>query len=240
MACFMDGALGEGLVVMHQRLVRSQTTDGAAAVAPVVPSPLPKRALDVAGASLGLVAAAPLLALSALAIKCTSRGPVLYSQVRIGKEGAPFRIYKLRTMRADAELRLAEVMHLNVHARDLGDGRMYKIADDPRVTKVGRFLRRFSLDELPQLVNVVKGEMSLVGPRPLTPAEDCHVVGPARRRSSVLPGVTGPWQVLGRNAIPFEEMMWLDCMYVGRWSFATDLRLLARTIPAVLRGEQPC
>jgi lipopolysaccharide/colanic/teichoic acid biosynthesis glycosyltransferase len=229
---------------MHQRLLRSQTTDdlaAGAAVAPVVPSAPPlKRALDVAGALLGLVAAAPLLALCALAIKCTSRGPVLYRQVRVGRHGAPFRIYKLRTMRADAELRLAEVMHLNVHARDLGDGRMYKIADDPRVTKLGRFLRRFSLDELPQLLNVLKGEMSLVGPRPLTQEEDGHVVGAARRRASVAPGLTGPWQVLGRNAIPFEEMMRLDCAYVTGWSFATDLMLLARTIPAVLRGEAPC
>jgi lipopolysaccharide/colanic/teichoic acid biosynthesis glycosyltransferase len=220
-------------------------------VAPVAPSrpaarcvsqrgPLLKRALDVAGASVGLVAAASFLALIAIAIKCTSRGPVLYSQVRIGKGGAAFRIYKLRTMSADAELRLADVMHLNVHARDLGDGRMYKIADDPRVTKVGRFLRRFSLDELPQLVNVIKGEMSLVGPRPLTPMEDRHVVGWARTRSSVAPGITGPWQVLGRNEITFDEMMRLDCRYVTGWSFAADLKLLARTIPAVLQGEQAC
>jgi lipopolysaccharide/colanic/teichoic acid biosynthesis glycosyltransferase len=199
-----------------------------------------KRALDVAGASLVLVAAAPFLALIAIAIKCSSRGPVLYSQVRIGEGGAAFRIYKLRTMSADAELRLADVMGLNVHARDLGDGRMYKIADDPRVTKVGRFLRRFSLDELPQLANVIKGEMSLVGPRPLTPMEDRHVVGWARTRSSVAPGITGPWQVLGRNEIPFDEMMRLDCAYVTRWSLAADLKLLARTIPAVLQGEQVC
>lgn len=238
-------ALGEGLVRKSVSF-ESQTLDGvgvggAPAVAAVVPSPpVLERAFNLAGASLGLVAAAPLLALSAVAIKCTSRGPVLYSQVRIGKDGAPFRIYKLRTMRADAELRLADVMHLNVHARDLGDERMYKIADDPRVTKVGRFLRRFSLDELPQLVNVIKGDMSLVGPRPLTPTEDSHVVGQARRRSSVAPGITGPWQVLGRNAIPFEEMVRLDCAYVSRRSLATDLKLLARTIPAVLRGEQAC
>ena len=199
-----------------------------------------KRALDIVGAFLGLVVAAPLLALIAIGIKCTSRGPVLYSQVRIGKGGAPFRIYKLRTMSANAELRLADVMHLNVHARDLGDGRMYKIGDDPRVTKVGRFLRRFSLDELPQLVNVIKGEMSLVGPRPLTPMEDRHVVGWARTRSSVAPGITGLWQVLGRNHIPFEEMMRLDYGYVTGWSFAADLKLLARTIPAVMQGEQAC
>ncbi len=165
---------------------------------------------------------------------------MLYSQVRIGRNGAPFRIYKLRTMRADAERGLADVLHLNVHARVLGDARIYKIAADPRVTKVGRFLRRFSLDELPQLVNVIKGEMSLVGPRPLTPEEDRHVVGAARRRSAVAPGITGPWQVLGRNAIPFEEMMRLDCAYVSDCSLATDLRLLVRTIPAVLRGEQAC
>jgi len=204
------------------------------------PGWLLKRCLDVAGGLLGLALLSPFLALIAIAIRRTSPGGALYTQVRVGKDGTRFRIYKLRTMVEDADTRLDEVMHLNVHASEFGDGRLYKIVDDPRVTRLGAFLRRFSLDELPQLVNVVKGEMSLVGPRPLAPIEDQHVVGWARTRRSVRPGLTGPWQVLGRNAIPFQEMMRLDCAYVSRWSFARDLALLARTVPAALRGERAC
>lgn len=224
-------------MVTHQRLVRSETTDGfATGTAGVRGAPSLKRALDVVGASLGLVVAAPLLGLCAIAIKCTSRGPVLYSQVRIGKDGAPFRILKLRTMRADAELRLADVMHLNVHARDLGDGRMYKIAGDPRVTSVGRVIRRFSLDELPQLVNVIRGDMSLVGPRPPLPAEVAAYGDDVRRRLLVKPGLTGLWQVSGRSDLPWEECVRLDLRYVENWSISMDLLILARTFLAVIRG----
>ena len=197
-----------------------------------------KRSLDVAVSGLGLVALAPALALIAWSIRADSPGPVFYSQRRCGEGRRPFRIYKFRTMVIDAEERLPEVLHLNVHARDLGDGRLYKIADDPRVTPNGAFLRRYSLDELPQLLNVLRGEMSLVGPRPLTPDEDRHVTEEANLRGTVRPGMTGPWQVQGRNEIPFDEMMRLDCAYVTEWSFARDLRLLALTIPAVFRAQR--
>jgi lipopolysaccharide/colanic/teichoic acid biosynthesis glycosyltransferase len=139
----------------------------------------------------------------------------------------------------DAEAKLADVLHLDMHA-SRGDGRMYKIADDPRVTRLGSFLRRYSLDELPQLVNVLKGDMSLVGPRPLTPTEHANVVGPRLTRSRVKPGITGPWQVLGRNELGFDDMTKLDRAYVENWSFVTDLRLLVRTIPVVLRGQRAC
>jgi lipopolysaccharide/colanic/teichoic acid biosynthesis glycosyltransferase len=199
-----------------------------------------KRSLDVAASALGLALLAPGLALLALGVRCTSRGAAFYTQTRIGKDGVAFQIFKLRTMVAGADARLGEVMRLDVHTRDFGDGRMYKIADDPRVTRFGRFLRRFSLDELPQLFNVLRGEMSLVGPRPLTPTEDAHVVGRARARAGVRPGITGPWQVHGRNRIPFGEMMRLDYAYVAEWSFFRDLALLASTFPAVVRGERSC
>jgi lipopolysaccharide/colanic/teichoic acid biosynthesis glycosyltransferase len=126
------------------------------------------------------------------------------------------------------------VAHLNKHLQPGGDSRMFKIENDPRVTRVGGFLRRYSLDELPQLLNVIKGEMSLVGPRPLILDEDRHVTDWARRRLDLKPGLTGPWQVLGRDDIPFEEMIRLDYSYVSTWSLAEDLRLLARTLPVLV------
>jgi lipopolysaccharide/colanic/teichoic acid biosynthesis glycosyltransferase len=141
-------------------------------------------------------------------------------------------------MCADAEERKAEVAHLNKHARNGGDPRMFKIPDDPRVTRVGRSLRRYSLDELPQLVNVLKGEMSLVGPRPLILVEDQHVTDWARSRLDLKPGVTGLWQSLGSSAIPFEEMIRLDYLYVTNWSLWNDLRLMCQTIPVVFRGRK--
>jgi lipopolysaccharide/colanic/teichoic acid biosynthesis glycosyltransferase len=137
----------------------------------------------------------------------------------------------------DADERLGDLVHLNMHSHDWGDPRLCKIPNDPRVTRFGAFLRRFSLDELPQLMNVLKGEMSLVGPRPLMLSEDRHVA-PAHLRATVKPGITGPWQVAGRNELPFEEMMWLDYLYVVHWSFCGDLRLLACTIPAVIRSQR--
>jgi lipopolysaccharide/colanic/teichoic acid biosynthesis glycosyltransferase len=136
-------------------------------------------------------------------------------------------------MAADADMRKAEVAHLNKH---LGaDDRMFKAPDDPRVTRVGAFLRRYSLDELPQLVNVLRGEMSLVGPRPLILDEDRHVDGWARKRLDLKPGITGLWQVLGRDDIPFEEMVGLDYRYVTNWSLANDLKLVMQTIPVLVR-----
>jgi lipopolysaccharide/colanic/teichoic acid biosynthesis glycosyltransferase len=151
----------------------------------------------------------------------------------MGAEGRRFQILKFRTMCADAEERKAELEHLNNHTED--GPRMFKIANDPRVTSFGRFLRRWSIDELPQLWNVLKGEMSLVGPRPLILAEDENVIGAGRERLRLTPGVTGLWQVLGRSDIPFREMITLDYLYVTNWSLWGDVKLLARTVPRVLQ-----
>jgi lipopolysaccharide/colanic/teichoic acid biosynthesis glycosyltransferase len=202
--------------------------------------PVSKRAFDLCVAVLALVLLAPLLGLIAVAIQIDSPGSALYTQLRAGRARRTFRMYKFRTMVVDADARLGDVLHLDLHAGEHGDPRLYKIASDPRVTRVGAFLRRYSLDELPQLVNVVRGDMSLVGPRPLMLAEDRHVDGPARIRATVKPGITGPWQVGGRNERSFEEMMMLDSTYVTNWSLAGDLRLLAQTIPVVLRPQRAC
>jgi exopolysaccharide biosynthesis polyprenyl glycosylphosphotransferase len=193
-----------------------------------------KRALDLAVSVTGLVLLAPLFAAVAAVIKLDSRGPVFFRQTRMGAGTKTFRIYKFRTMTCDADARKHEVAHLNKHATS-GDTRMFKIPDDPRVTRAGRFLRRYSLDELPQLINVAKGEMSLVGPRPLILDEDQFVEGWARRRLDLKPGITGYWQVLGRSDIPFDEMVKLDYFYVSGWSLFNDLKLLIRTLPALYR-----
>jgi lipopolysaccharide/colanic/teichoic acid biosynthesis glycosyltransferase len=196
-----------------------------------------KRGTDVLIAILGLIVLSPLLLAIAIGIKLTSRGPVLFRQLRIGADDEPFYIVKFRTMRLDADDRKSEYAHLNVHARNGGDPRMFKILDDPRVTRYGRFLRRYFLDELPQLINVVKGQMSLVGPRPLIPEEDEHVPEWARRRLRVRPGMTGIWQVHGHSAVPFEEMIRLDYAYVANWSYGGDFKLILETIPLVIRGD---
>jgi exopolysaccharide biosynthesis polyprenyl glycosylphosphotransferase len=189
-----------------------------------------KRAMDLVGAALGLVLSAPLIAVIAVAIKVRSRGPVLFSQGRIGRDNKPFNMYKFRTMVDGADALKPQLAHLNEAQYP-----MFKIADDPRITRVGRLLRRTSLDELPQLWNVLRGQMSLVGPRPLVPAEDAEVIGWHRARLHLTPGLTGPWQVLGRTAIPFQEMMKLDYRYVADWSLWNDLKLLVGTAPVVLR-----
>ena len=196
-------------------------------------SRLLKRGLDLAGSVALLVVFAPLLAYAALRIRLESPGPVLFRQERMGAGGRRFQIVKLRTMYADAEERKAELAHLNKHTE--AGPRMFKIPDDPRITPFGRFLRRWSIDELPQLWNVLRGEMSLVGPRPLILAEDANVVGAARQRLRLTPGVTGLWQVLGRSEIPFGEMITLDYLYVTNWSLWGDVKLLARTVPRVLQ-----
>lgn len=187
-----------------------------------------KRCLDVVGALLGGVLLAPLFALIALAIKLDSPGPVLFRQRRIGRHGVPFTVVKFRTMVVDAERHAAALRRLSE------DPDWLKLERDPRVTRVGRFLRRTSLDELPQLWNVLCGSMSLVGPRPLIAAEDERVAGWSRTRLDLAPGLTGLWQVLGRADIPFREMVALDYLYVTNWSLWLDLKLIARTIPAVL------
>jgi exopolysaccharide biosynthesis polyprenyl glycosylphosphotransferase len=193
-----------------------------------------KRLLDFLVSGVVLVLLSPLLAAIAAAIKLDSPGPIVFKQQRIGRRGEIFTIYKFRSMTVDAEARKADLVHLNRHAAR--DPRMFKVDGDPRVTGIGRLLRRYSLDELPQLANVIRGEMSLVGPRPLIPDEAQHVQEWARKRLDLTPGITGLWQVLGRSIIPFEEMVRLDYVYVTTWSLWRDLQLLLRTIPAVARG----
>jgi exopolysaccharide biosynthesis polyprenyl glycosylphosphotransferase len=199
-------------------------------------SHLLKRATDVALTLVGLTALAPVFALIAVAIKLDSRGPVFFRQTRMGCGDRTFRIFKFRSMVADADQLKDDVAHLNKHLVPGGDPRMFKIEDDPRLTKVGRILRRFSVDELPQLLNVVAGHMSLVGPRPLILDEDKYVDAWARRRLDLRPGITGMWQVLGRDDIGFEEMVKFDYLYVTNWSIGADLRLLLKTIPIAVRG----
>jgi exopolysaccharide biosynthesis polyprenyl glycosylphosphotransferase len=189
-----------------------------------------KRAMDIAGATAGLVVLSPLLLVIAVAIKLTSPGPVLFRQSRVGRANRVFHIWKFRTMVKGAHRMQADLAHLN----EMEGGAMFKIVDDPRITPVGRILRRASLDELPQLWNVLRGEMSLVGPRPLVPAENDHVIGWHRTRLDLTPGLTGPWQVMGRNAIPFQEMVKLDYLYVTDWSLWSDVKLLLRTLPVVV------
>jgi exopolysaccharide biosynthesis polyprenyl glycosylphosphotransferase len=191
-----------------------------------------KRAIDFSGAAVGLLLLSPLLAVIALAVKLSSRGPILFRQERIGRGTQPFKMLKFRTMVHGADGLKADLAHLN----EL-DGPMFKIADDPRVTGIGHILRRLSLDELPQLWNVLRGEMSLVGPRPLVPSEDDHVIGHHRERLDLTPGLTGPWQVLGRTAIPFDEMVKLDYLYVAEWSLWNDIKILIRTGRVLTRPD---
>jgi len=198
-----------------------------------------KRTVDVVGAVVGLVVLTPLLAVLAVLIKLDSPGPVLFRQDRVGRGDGPFQILKFRTMGAGADQLKANVAHLNKHVRSGGDARMFKIDDDPRSTRLGRLLRRCSIDELPQLWNVLRGDMSLVGPRPLILDEHMHVTDWAERRLDLRPGITGLWQVLGRDDIPFGEMVKLDYLYVTSWSLGGDIRLLFRTLPIVMRPMRP-
>jgi exopolysaccharide biosynthesis polyprenyl glycosylphosphotransferase len=188
-----------------------------------------KRSLDVVVAAGLLVLTLPAWLVAALAITLDSRGTVLFRQVRVGKDGQPFRMLKFRTMVTDAEERLRELTHLNE-----AEGHFFKIADDPRVTRIGRTLRRWSIDELPQLLNVLRGEMSMVGPRPPLPHEVAAYDAWHLRRLRVRPGVTGVWQVSGRSDVPFDEAVRLDLFYIENWSLGYDLYLLGRTLGAVL------
>jgi exopolysaccharide biosynthesis polyprenyl glycosylphosphotransferase len=193
-----------------------------------------KRALDVVGSLALLTVFAPVMAAAAIAVKIESRGPVFFRQRRAGRGNTSFALIKFRSMYVDAEERKKEMDALN----EAADGVMFKIRRDPRVTRVGRVLRRFSIDELPQLFNVLRGEMSLVGPRPLifpeTAAldENWHL-----RRLELRPGLTGPWQVYGRSQSPFQEMVRFDYQYVAGWSLARDIELLLATLPAVMSGR---
>jgi exopolysaccharide biosynthesis polyprenyl glycosylphosphotransferase len=192
-----------------------------------------KRALDVLGAVLALIVLAPVLAAAALAVKLTSRGPVFFRQTRVGRDGERFAIVKFRTMAHGADRLKDDLLHLNE-----AEG-LFKISEDPRVTRVGGFLRRASLDELPQLFNVLRGEMSLVGPRPLVVDEDQRVEGWHRRRLHLTPGMTGAWQIAGSALVPLHEMVAMDYLYIVNWSLWSDIKILLRTIPHVFgrRGQ---
>jgi exopolysaccharide biosynthesis polyprenyl glycosylphosphotransferase len=187
-----------------------------------------KRTLDRAASALALIFVAPLMAVIAAAIKLDSRGPVLFQQQRIGRDEQPFEMLKFRTMVDGADGQKSALLHLNER-----EG-LFKIADDPRITRVGRVLRRAYLDELPQLVNVLRGDMSLVGPRPLVIEDDSRVVGWDRRRLHLTPGITGPWQISGVTRPPLGEMVKLDYLYVATWSLWGDIKILLRTIRLVL------
>jgi len=187
-----------------------------------------KRSFDLVLTVPGLILVAPLLVAVAIAIKLDSPGPVFFRQERRGRDESIFRIYKFRTMSRDAEEQRDGLLEANE-----SDGPLFKIRSDPRVTRVGRILRQLSIDELPQLLNVVKGEMSLVGPRPFVVHEDEKIGGWARRRLDLTPGITGLWQVLGRNEVPYEEMVKLDYLYVNNWSLWWDAKILLRTLPIV-------
>ena len=193
---------------------------------------LVKAFVDRSIALLVLVCALPLMVLIALAIKLDSRGPVLFRQVRVVQGGREFGVYKFRTMVTNADALLAELA-----GRNETDGLLFKIRDDPRVTRVGRYLRKRSLDELPQLINVLLGQMSLVGPRPPLPTEVARYDGDVARRLLVKPGITGLWQVSGRSDLPWEDGVRLDLYYVENWSLASDLTILWKTLGAVLHGR---
>jgi exopolysaccharide biosynthesis polyprenyl glycosylphosphotransferase len=191
-----------------------------------------KRAIDVLGASVGLVLSAPIIAAAAVAIKATSSGPVFFRQIRCGMNGRPFRMLKLRTMYTDAEERKAELMRHNEM-----EGPVFKMREDPRITRAGHWLRRWSIDEVPQFWNVLKGDMSLVGPRPPVPMEVAEYATFDRRRLSMRPGITCHWQVSGRNEIvSFDDWVKLDLEYIDTWSLLNDFKILLKTVPATLRG----
>jgi exopolysaccharide biosynthesis polyprenyl glycosylphosphotransferase len=187
-----------------------------------------KRLMDIVGAFFGLLLLSPLLIAVAIAIKLDSRGSVLYRQKRIGRDGKTFEMLKFRSMVTGADAQKGDLAHLS--ETDV----MFKIENDPRVTRVGSFIRGSSIDELPQLVNVLRGQMSLVGPRPLVPEEDAAITGWYRRRSQITPGATGVWQLLGKVRIPIDEMAKLDYMYVANWSLWSDIKIITRTVTHVV------
>jgi exopolysaccharide biosynthesis polyprenyl glycosylphosphotransferase len=191
-----------------------------------------KRLLDVVVSLFGLVLLSPLLITVAILIKVTSPGPVLFAQKRVGADEKVFLCYKFRSMYVDAEKRQAEL-----EAQNEADGAIFKMKNDPRITPIGRFIRRWSIDELPQLINVLLGEMSLVGPRPL-PLRDYELMGELhKKRLAAVPGITGYWQISGRSDLSFEDMVRLDLYYIENWSLSLDIKIILKTVGAVLRGE---
>ncbi len=195
-----------------------------------------KRIFDLAASALTVLLLSPLLLLIAFLIKLEDGGPVLFSQLRVGRFGRPFTIYKFRSMNINAERHLQNLLAQNQHK----EGITFKMKHDPRVTQTGRWLRRFSLDELPQLINVLGGEMSLVGPRPPLPREVAQYSFADRRRLAVKPGITCLWQISGRSEIDFSGQVRLDVSYIEQQSFIMDMKILARTVPAVLSGRGAC
>ena len=193
---------------------------------------LVKRGVDLAASSLGLLLISPVLLTFAALVKLTSPGPVFFPQERVGLDGKSFPMFKFRSMVRDAEERLPELTE-----RSEAKGHLFKIKDDPRITPLGRFMRRYSVDELPQLLNVFFGQMSLVGPRPPLPREVAKYNAWQLKRLRVRPGITGPWQVSGRSLLPFEDMVRLDIYYIENWSLWLDVKILLRTIPVVLTGS---
>ena len=186
--------------------------------------------------ALAIIILSPVMVLTALLVKLTAPGPIFFVQKRLGRNKRMFEIFKFRTMVVDAEKRLKDLEDQNE-----ADGAVFKIKNDPRITPIGRFLRKTSIDELPQLFNVLKGDMSLVGPRPLQVRDyelfETFCQDWQRRRFSVRPGITCLWQIKGRSSIPFEKWMELDLQYIRTWSLWLDLEILAKTVPAVLRGS---
>lgn len=197
-----------------------------------------KRSVDIVFALGALGLGAPVFLLLALLVKMSSPGPVLFRQIRLGKDGKPFHFYKFRSMHHNNN----EAVHRNFAENFINGGngsgeRVFKMVDDPRITRVGRFLRRSSLDELPQFVNILRGHMSLVGPRPPISYEIEHYQDWHRDRLKVKPGLTGLWQVSGRSQVGFDEMVMLDLHYIAHWSLTLDLKIIARTLPVMLRGD---
>ncbi|MEZ4648988.1 MAG: sugar transferase [Candidatus Eisenbacteria bacterium] len=202
-----------------------------------------KRVFDLVGTVIGGIVISPILIVIAVLVKLSSPGPVLFTQERMGKDGRIFSFYKFRTMAVqnDDSAHRAYVTELmtggDAAAVDKDGKPLFKLVDDPRITRIGRFLRRTSLDELPQLINVLRGEMSLIGPRPCLPFEFDLYKDWQKRRLDVTPGMTGLWQVTGRSYVSFEDMVLLDLFYIANWSFAMDLRILLRTVPVVIWGK---
>ena len=192
-----------------------------------------KRTMDIILACICILAAMPVFLLTALLVKLSSPGPIIFSQVRVGKYGRHFKFYKFRSMYLDAEARKAELLKHNESA----DGVIFKMKHDPRITPVGRFIRKFSIDELPQLFNVLLGDMSLVGPRPPVPQEVAHYTLDERKRLNITPGITCLWQVSGRSELPFRRQMALDKEYIASRSAWKDFLILLKTIPAILTGR---
>ena len=192
-----------------------------------------KRLMDIVLAILAFVLCSPIFLLTAFLVKVTSPGPIIFSQVRVGKFGRHFKFYKFRSMYIDAEARKAELMKHN----ESKDGVIFKMKHDPRITPVGRFIRKFSIDELPQLFNVILGDMSLVGPRPPLPSEVRTYTLEERKRLNITPGITCLWQVSGRSELPFKQQMALDKEYIASRSAWKDFLILLKTIPAILTGK---